>query len=134
MNGGTAPTPPHPGQRGFSLIEVLAAVAILAIVLGAALRVQRQGLTALDRAEATNRSMLIADSVLAQLTARDTTAGRWSGEQDGARWQATARPLNHSDFNGTTRGGFEPLDIRITVFGADGRRFELRTVQLGRRS
>jgi type II secretion system protein I len=121
-------------QQGFSLIEVLAAVAILAIVLGAALRVQRQGLAALERAEDASRSMLVADSVLALVTARAAGAGSWSGEQDGVRWQATARPLNHPDFAGTTRSGFEPLAIQITVFGADGPRYELRSVRLGRRS
>ena len=121
-------------QAGFSLIEVLAAVAILGIVLGAALRVQRAGIDALERTDWTGRAMVVADAVLAPLMAREPSVGSWSGEQDGFRWQIAVRPLNHPDFAGTTRTGFEPLAVVVTVGTADGRRYELRSVRLGRRS
>lgn len=124
----------RPRESGFSLIEALAAVAILGLVLGAALRLQRTGLDALERAGWTARAMAIADSVLAAQMAREPVVGAWSGEQDGLRWRVAVRPLNHADFSGTTRAGFEPLAVLVTVGSEDGRRYALQSVRLGRRS
>lgn len=124
----------RPRESGFSLIEALAAVAILGIVLGAALRLQRTGLDALERAGWTARAMAVADSVLAAQMARESVVGAWSGEQDGLRWRVAVRPLNHADFSGTTRAGFEPLAVLVTVGDGDGRRYALQSVRLGRRS
>lgn len=82
-------------QRGFTLIEVLIAFAILAMLLGAIYQTFSSGLDASVRAERRAAAALHAQSVLAALGSDGPLEeGASTGELDGGyRWQTSVRLL-----------------------------------------
>lgn len=82
-------------QRGFTLIEVLVAFAVLAMLLGAIYQTFSSGLNASARAERRAVAALHAQSVLAAVGADGPISqGEATGELDGGyRWQTSVRLL-----------------------------------------
>lgn len=82
-------------QRGFTLIEVLVAFAVLAMLLGAIYQTFSSGLNASARAERRAVAALHAQSVLAALgSGEPISQGEATGELDGGyRWQTSVRLL-----------------------------------------
>lgn len=80
-------------QRGFTLIEVLIAFAILAMLLGAIYQTFSSGLNASARAERQAAAALHAQSVLAAIGADGPIGeGEATGELDGGyRWRTSVR-------------------------------------------
>lgn len=84
------------GQRGFSLLEVLVAFAILAITLGVIMRIFSMGLRNVTVGEDYTRAILLAQSKLAALGVEEPLQ---PGEQTGAfdegyRWHVMVQPYD----------------------------------------
>ena len=99
-------------QRGFTLVESLVALVILAIALAAALRASA-GSTA--HAEEM-RTRLLADWVAQNRLALHAARGDYpnAGSQDGEETQAGVRLLWHEEVAGTPNPAFRRLEITIS--------------------
>jgi Tfp pilus assembly protein FimT len=80
---------------GFTLIEALVAVTLLALLFGALMPVFQQGLSVLRSGDRHSRAVLIAQSILARELAmhagssEQAPAGEQQGEVDDFRWRLT---------------------------------------------
>ncbi len=103
------------GEAGFSLLEVVVAVAILGAVLAATLTTLGGSTRALGRADGVARAALVADARLAELgSVHPVEAGERSGETaDGIRWEMTIEPYRPSDLDPG-----EILDLPVALFRA----------------
>lgn len=91
-----------PDRRGFTLLEVMVALALAGMVLVAALGVAAADLRASRRAAAVQEAATLADAVLerAALATRDELVawergaeGRWQPPLDGYAWRVRAAPM-----------------------------------------
>lgn len=114
-------------QQGFTLLEVLAAVMILALTLTALLQqfslAQRAGVVSWDN----TRAMLHAREKLEELKSRhELTEGTESGDfDDGYAWQTTVSPFEYSwaeedDVFESLR--YETVQLDVTVSWRSGER------------
>ena len=89
----------RPDSRGFTLIEVLVAFALVALILGAALRLVSGGLNDSDAAERHTLAVLVAESRIAELGATaPLEPGVSEGiADDGYRWRREIRRLDGED-------------------------------------
>jgi general secretion pathway protein I len=98
---------------GFTLIEVLVALAIAALGLGALMVAASQGLgnlrTADNYIEATRRAQSHLATVGTELAVKE---GDWSGDDGGGfSWRVQAHPVPGADGKAT----FIPYDVAVTV-------------------
>lgn len=109
--------------RGFTLLEVLVAFAVLAVALGVAFEIFATGLRSGRAADALTRAALIAESELARVGVETKlTPGESAGEfDDGTRWRVAIReqapPENGGDGDNRLETPSLPvlLDIVVTV-------------------
>lgn len=111
--------------RGFSLIEVLAALVVLALALGYGSGILSQSAEAVRRADAQVQALAQAESLLAEVgLVYPLRAGAFDGETpEGARWrldivpvsagEALARPLY--EVTATLAWGLGPAARRVTL-------------------
>jgi general secretion pathway protein I len=117
---------------GFTLVEVLVAVVILAIATGVAFRAVSDSFARLTEAEHEQRALTIVDNTLERL-GHDLAfqPGFSNGLQDGIEWrleigQALADPQPAS--------GLAAYPVTVSVQWKDGRvtrRFDEKTIRLG---
>ena len=102
-----------PHQRGFTLIEVLIAFAVLAMLLGAIYQTFSSGLNASARAERRAVAALHAQSVLAVIgSGGPISEGETTGDLDGGyRWQASVRLRESAG----EAGRLDAFDVTVTV-------------------
>lgn len=127
-------------RRGFTLLEVLVAFAVLAVALGVAFEIFATGLRGVRSADALTRAVLIAQSRLAGVGIEtELTPGAHDGEtDDGTRWRIEIReppPDPEADGDDRVETPSLPvlLDIVVTVSWRDGggtQSFALRTSRL----
>jgi general secretion pathway protein I len=114
------------GSAGFTLIEALVALAIVAAVLGSigsVIATTAKGTRSLDQRLALTG---VAETVLASLPARNLLQpGRQSGEIAGHRWRIDVMPMTIAD-----AGRFMPLAINLRVQAPGGGAVQLTTVRL----
>ena len=122
------------GAAGFTLIETLVALAIIAIVLGtigSVISVTVKGTSSIDQhlALAGTAEMLLADFPARGLL----KPGRQNGQLAGSRWRVDIAPMNVAGGNPAT-DRFVPLAVNLRLQGADGGAIQVTTVKLVPRS
>lgn len=116
-------------NQGFSLLEVLVAVVMLSVVVGAVMQLFSGGLQGLGRAEKSARASFVADSQLARLGLEEPLEeGDSTGKFDDLfRWQVHIKNVSDdllaSSEQPTT--AFLPVQlfqVDVTVLWQDGKR------------
>ncbi|MET4069921.1 general secretion pathway protein I [Bradyrhizobium sp. S3.2.6] len=122
------------GAAGFTLIEALVALAIIAIVLGtigSVIAVTTKGTRSIDQHLALAST---AETLLADLPARGLLKpGRQSGQLAGSRWRVDIAPMNVAGGDPAT-DHFVPLAVNLRLQRADGSALQVTTVKLVPRS
>jgi len=117
------------GEAGFTLIEALVALAIIAIVLGSigtVIATTVKGTRAIDQKLALAAT---AETLLSTLPARGLLkAGRQSGELGGHRWRLDVVPMNVGEIPSDAR--FAPLTVNLRLQAPGGQAMQLTTVRL----
>lgn len=115
---------------GFTLIEALVALAIIAVVLGtigSVIATTAKGTRSIDQHLALAGT---AERLLADLPARGLLKpGRQSGELAGSRWRVDVTPMNVAGGNPAT-DRFVPMAVNLRLQRADGAAIQVTTVKL----
>jgi len=127
--------PRRRAARGFSLLEILVALTVAALVLAPLFQVFGTGLRTARIGDAYTRATLLAQSRLAafgvERTGRDGTQEGVS--EDGMRWQVRAVPLPWEAETPSLLMRARPFVVRVEVHwddGARGRSLALESVRL----
>lgn len=109
------------GCRGFSLLEVLVAFTILAMLLGALFQVFSGGLHAARAGDSYTRATVIAQSRLAALGVEEALQeGTSSGSVDDTyHWRVIVRPYADDQMPATS-GIAQPFGVDVWVFWEEG--------------
>lgn len=103
----------HSDTRGFSLVEVLCALAIAAMALVVLLRGTQQSQSAARYLDAHLGARIIADTILQdEMAARETGAGQRQGDSGIYRWRLTVAPANISGLG--SGGRLQRLTVTVT--------------------
>ncbi|UPK25116.1 type IV pilus modification PilV family protein [Bradyrhizobium sp. 195] len=117
-------------SAGFTLIEALVALAIIAVVLGtigSVIATTVKGTRAIDQRLALAGT---AETLLAELPARSLLKpGRRSGELAGSRWRVDVAPMNVPGGDPAS-DRFVPLAVNLRLQRADGSAIQVTTVKL----
>ena len=116
-------------QAGFTLIEVLVALAILSLAVVASIQGFAQGLRLLKLAGDHQQAMLLADQKMREVV--EVTEGRDEGTEGPLRWERTTRPLEAPDLEppgSLPRGRVYEIDVRVNW--DPHRQVEIRTLRM----
>lgn len=119
--------------RGFTLLEILVALTMFAVVGGTLLQMFGSGLRTARLATERTHAVLLARSKLTELMAEThLTPGTLDGDFGGGyRWQA--RLSQPETLESTRRRALEPLDLDLTITWGDygdEREFSLKSLLL----
>lgn len=125
---------PRPTQRGFTLLEVLVAFTVAALLLSVILRAFSSGLIGLARTEQLVMAAWVAESRLAELALEvEIQPGRLEGEDEsGYRWVVEVVPLDWEYSSPLLEVGLQLQRVRVEVFWGEGlrqRSFILQTMK-----
>ena len=122
---------PPRGSAGFTLIEVLVAIAVLAVVLGAIGAVVGNTVRAIRSVDRRLPLLETAQSLIASLPTRDALQpGTQTGTSGEFRWRIDAVPLNRNVPDDAKAAKWMPLAITVRVQGSEGPPLRLDTVRL----
>jgi type II secretion system protein I len=114
---------------GFTLIEVLVALAILSVAVVASIQGFAQGLRLLKLAGDHQHAMLLADQKMREVV--DPKEGREQGTEGLLSWERTTRLLETPDLkpaDGSDRGRVYEIDVRVAW--EEKRQIEIRTLRM----
>jgi general secretion pathway protein I len=122
---------PPRGSSGFTLIEVLVAIAVLAVVLGAIGAVVGNTVRTIRSVDRRLPLLETAQSLIASLPTRDALQpGTQSGTSGEFRWRIDAVLLNRNVPDDAKAAKWMPLAITVRVQGSEGPPVRLDTVRL----
>jgi general secretion pathway protein I len=122
---------PRRGNAGFTLIEVLVAIAVLAVVLGAIGAVVGNTVRAIRSVDRRLPLLETAQSLIAALPTRDALQpGTQTGTSGEFRWRIDAVLLNRNVPDDANAAKWMPLAITVRVQGGEGPPLRLDTVRL----
>jgi general secretion pathway protein I len=122
---------PPRGNAGFTLIEVLVAIAVLAVVLGAIGAVVGNTVRAIRSVDRRLPLLETAQSLIAALPTRDALQpGTQTGTSGEFRWRIDAVLLNRNVPDDAKAAKWMPLAITVRVQGNEGPPLRLDTVRL----
>jgi general secretion pathway protein I len=122
---------PPRGNAGFTLIEVLVAIAVLAVVLGAIGAVVGNTVRAIRSVDRRLPLLETAQSLIAALPTRDALQpGTQTGTSGEFRWRIDAVLLNRNVPDDAKAAKWMPLAITVRVQGDEGPPLRLDTVRL----
>jgi len=120
---------PFTRQAGFTLIEVLVALAILSIAVVASIQGFAQGLRLLKLSGDHQQAMLLADQKVREVV--EFKEGRDNGTEGTLRWERTLRSLETPDLappGSPPRGRVYEIDVRVSW--DPQRQVEIRTLRM----
>ncbi len=122
----------RPDAEGFTLVEVLVALVVLGLVLGACYRLLSTGLKSTAEADGLVRAVMVAESVLADASQRtDPRDAARDLAIDGYRCDVAVVPYDDSSLPAPEETGLRLYRVTVTVEWALHRSYELATLALG---
>lgn len=127
-------TSPVAGQRGFTLLEVLVAFVVLALMLGTVLQLNSLALDTTSRAGDRQLALMLAQSQLERVLAEQelrlgVQRGRFEDER--FEWELEVRRFEFPDWDpGADQAAPEPYEIAISVYWDRTRQLSLSTLRL----
>jgi prepilin-type N-terminal cleavage/methylation domain-containing protein len=119
------------GEAGFTLLEMMVAVAVLAAMASIIPRSFVAARANFDRSEDWLKARLVAEAVLAEELAGNTLRpGVLSGSIDGRAWSASLGP-NFTLSSRSPEIGRILLDVRVKVAVEGGESLEISTMRIG---
>ena len=118
---------------GFTLIEALVAVTLLALLFGALMPVFQQGLAVLRSGDRHTRAVLLAQSILDRQLVRDSTdqasarEGTEHGDYEDYSWQVIRAPYHGATADGQSEAADEAI---VAQSGAQTSPFELLQISV----
>ncbi|WP_170937089.1 MULTISPECIES: prepilin-type N-terminal cleavage/methylation domain-containing protein [Rhodomicrobium] len=133
MNSRSHPAPGDP-SAGFTLLETLTALAILAIAMVSLFQAQSTGLRTAGAADAYGRARILAHSLLANALGGPAATGPLPAEgRDGAfRWSVTVSPAREPWASLRSKQQWQMHHISVRVAWSGGRLVELHGLKLVR--
>jgi prepilin-type N-terminal cleavage/methylation domain-containing protein len=120
------------GANGFTLIEVLVALVILGLVLGACYRLLSTGLKSVAEADGLIRAVLVAESLLADASQRtDPRDAQSDLALDGYRCSVAVVPYDDAEMPAPEETHLRLYRVTVTVEWGLHRSYELATLALG---
>lgn len=123
-------------DAGFTILEVLVALALVAVVIvaiGSVMSANVRGVRALDRHVAQTQAMRTV--MATAIPSRDQLVqGTSSGQTDGYRWTVDVKPLGGNWTVPNSDVAWVPQLVRIRVRSPAGATSDIRTVRLIKRS
>jgi general secretion pathway protein I len=119
------------GSAGFTLLEALIAIVILALSLSALLQLYSTGLRGVANIDDHLRARLLAQSVMAEMSHdRRLRPGRLQGRLDKFAWTLSITPFDEGQSAPQQPGPWTLHRLALTVTWPQGRRMELQTLRL----
>jgi general secretion pathway protein I len=116
-------------QAGFTLLEVLVALAILSLAVVASIQGFAQGLRLLKLSGDHQQAMLLADQKMRERV--EPVEGQEGGTEGPFRWERTTRAIEAPDLTppgATPRGRLYEIDVRVSW--DPQRQIEIRTLRM----
>lgn len=118
-------------QAGFTLIEMLAATALLAVIFGIVMSSMGQAMQAYARDAVKTRMGLMARSLLVDVSSTALAPGLTNGQENGVDWRLECIAMS-------THSGIQLFHLKLTLRHADVVQnfstLRVQTLKLGRRS
>lgn len=127
--------PSRSGEAGFTIIEALVALAIVAMALAAIGRLiatSARGTSALEQHVALIETARAVESALPRR--EQIVPGDFSGVLAGHRWRVDVLPFSAGGINPGLPSPWVPQTVLVTVRSPTGAAFQLATVRLHRRA
>ena len=117
-------------QQGFSLLETIVALVILALSLATLFEAYGGGMRAISAGNRYGEARLLAQSLLAQV-AEPTKRATLNGSTAGLDWQLVVKPATGDLAEPTAKADWLLFEAVATVHWRPGRSIVLRSLRLG---